>query len=342
MADEKRKDGIIQHSNTVLEHISNLYQNDQFSDVTLKVDNQSIRAHKVILASRSEYFSALLFGGLKETHSSEIEISLDTPIAAFQNILKYLYTGKLDIGQEPENQILDLYLLVDIYGVSELQTSLFSFITTHMINIENVIDVFNFAAKWNFENLKEECFSFLDKNVCKLINGESLNKLAACHFDEFFSRKSAQICEKDKFRVAKGWVTANKTASDLDRDIVLKTINLNQIAINDLLKIVRPTKLFGSEKILDAIENRKVEEDEHVKSQITVMETKIQQSKEEASKRSQESIAKDRKIQQLEELAKKKTLEATALEKRIWQLKEGDQATPYSTFNYSKYPYLFK
>lgn len=49
------------------ENIGQLCLSPEYSDVTLVVENQRIRAHKVILASRSEYFRALLFGGMRET-----------------------------------------------------------------------------------------------------------------------------------------------------------------------------------------------------------------------------------------------------------------------------------
>jgi BTB/POZ domain-containing protein 9 len=46
----------------------------------------------VILAARSEYFRALLFGGMKESSQQEIEL-VDTPPEAFKILLKYVYAG---------------------------------------------------------------------------------------------------------------------------------------------------------------------------------------------------------------------------------------------------------
>ena len=76
------------------EHIGALYLNDEYSDVTLIVEKQPFSAHKVILAARSDYFRALLFGGMKESSEDEIELK-DTPLAAFKQLLRYIYTGQV-------------------------------------------------------------------------------------------------------------------------------------------------------------------------------------------------------------------------------------------------------
>ena len=55
------------------------------------VRGETIPAHRSILASRSQYFDSLLFGGLKETSTSMIEMSMDTPLTAFKVLLEYMY-----------------------------------------------------------------------------------------------------------------------------------------------------------------------------------------------------------------------------------------------------------
>ena len=68
--------------------------NDEYSDVTLIVEKHTFSGHKVILAARSDYFRALLFGGMKESSEDEIELK-DTPLAAFKQLLRYIYTGQV-------------------------------------------------------------------------------------------------------------------------------------------------------------------------------------------------------------------------------------------------------
>jgi len=73
--------------------LANLWKNKCHSDVTLLVGGRSIRAHKVILASRSEFFDRLMFGGMKECDQNEIEIKDIGNVDLFEMVLEYAYTG---------------------------------------------------------------------------------------------------------------------------------------------------------------------------------------------------------------------------------------------------------
>ena len=49
------------------------------------------------MASRSDYFRALLYGGMKESQQTEIELKSAT-IGAFKGLLKYIYTGHISLA----------------------------------------------------------------------------------------------------------------------------------------------------------------------------------------------------------------------------------------------------
>ncbi|XP_063603510.1 BTB/POZ domain-containing protein 9-like [Penaeus indicus] len=105
--------GVVDHSSNLAHDIGALYLNDEYSDVTLQVNGQTFHAHKVILAARSQYFRALLFGGLRESHQTEVEIK-DTNLTAFKVLLKYIYTGWVSLNSEK-----NLYNLSNLKAVCE-------------------------------------------------------------------------------------------------------------------------------------------------------------------------------------------------------------------------------
>lgn len=71
--------------------MAQLCMSQDYSDVTFIVENQKLPGHRVILAARSEYFRALLYGGLSE--STQKEINLNIPLDAFKALLRYIYSG---------------------------------------------------------------------------------------------------------------------------------------------------------------------------------------------------------------------------------------------------------
>lgn len=102
--------GEIEHANFLSEDIGALYLSDDYSDVTLVVNSQRFNGHKVILAARSQYFRALLFGGLKESNQNEIELKEPT-LPAFKSLLKYIYTGHMSLTNQRE-EVKSLFKII--------------------------------------------------------------------------------------------------------------------------------------------------------------------------------------------------------------------------------------
>lgn len=93
------------HSNTTLKNIQNLCHADKYSDLTLVIDGKKFPVHKVILAAQSQYFEALLFGDLRESSQSEIELK-EVKVDPFKELLRYIYTGCLSLADLNEKVII--------------------------------------------------------------------------------------------------------------------------------------------------------------------------------------------------------------------------------------------
>lgn len=87
----------IDHQNQLSENFSELSMSMEYSDIVLVVQEQKLPAHKVVLAARSDYFRALLYGGMRESNQTEITLS-DAPVNAFKSLLKYIYTGESKVS----------------------------------------------------------------------------------------------------------------------------------------------------------------------------------------------------------------------------------------------------
>ncbi|XP_076652574.1 BTB (POZ) domain containing 9 [Halictus rubicundus] len=240
--------GDIEHISHLSDDIGALCLSDDYSDITLIVGGQRLNGHKIILAARSQYFRALLFGGLKESTQQEIELK-DANLAAFKCLFEYIYTGRISLTDKREEMVLDILGLAHLYGFSELETSISDYLR-EIVNIKNVCLIFDAALLYRIECLTRVCQGYMERYACKVIQHESFLQLSTAALNELVSRDSFYAPEIDIFLAVQAWVKANADTNDKS---VLDKVRLSLISITDLLNIVRPTGLVAPNIILDAI-----------------------------------------------------------------------------------------
>ncbi|RWS25194.1 BTB/POZ domain-containing protein 9-like protein [Leptotrombidium deliense] len=238
----------INHTNYLSEHIGELYLNDDYSDVTLVVDQTEIPAHKVILASRSEYFRALLFGGLKESRESRIELKV-TSLYAFKLLLKYVYTGHMSLSTTSEDTVLDILGLSHQFGFTSLEDAISDYLQTNL-NIKNVCQIYDSAVLYCLDSLALMCTTFIDRHAGDIIRHESFFNLSATAFKDMISRDSFCAPEVDIFLAVSEWVKRNGVT---DYGHIMDCVRLPLISLPDLLNVVRNSELVSPDAILDAI-----------------------------------------------------------------------------------------
>ncbi|XP_017481265.1 PREDICTED: BTB/POZ domain-containing protein 9 isoform X1 [Rhagoletis zephyria] len=232
------------------EQMAQLCMNDDYSDVTFIVENERLPAHRVILAARSEYFRALLFGGLCESHQSEIELKI--PVDAFKALLKYIYSGRMPLAQMDENNILDTLGLANQYGFNELEHAISQYLR-HYLALDNVCAILDAARLYNLEKLTEVCLTFMDRNATDILQHESFRALSEESLEEVLRRDSFFAPEVEIFLAVWEWC---KYHSNINIDSVVSYVRLPLMNLEDLLQVVRPSGILEPDKLLDAIQEQ--------------------------------------------------------------------------------------
>jgi speckle-type POZ protein len=104
--------------------IGDLFNNEKFSDVTFKVDDQEFKAHKNILAARSEVFAAMFGHPTKKQSSKKMEIVEIKYIEpdVFKEVLRFIYTGLVPLDKM--ESMADLLLVAaNDYSLKKLKIS---------------------------------------------------------------------------------------------------------------------------------------------------------------------------------------------------------------------------
>ncbi|XP_064490258.1 BTB/POZ domain-containing protein 9-like [Ornithodoros turicata] len=256
MSDNHRLDGEepfgeVNHVSWLAEHIGQLYLEPDYSDITLVVENVRLPAHKVILASCSDYFRALLFGGMRESKQKEVEL-LDAPLRAFQLLLKYIYTGQLNLSGLKEDAVLEVLELAHQYGFVELESGVSSYLE-RILGVRNVCRIYDRASLYQLKALAAVCRAFVDRHALNILHTDTFYSLSPAALKEMIGRDSFCAPEVDIFRAVCEWVYHNP---GVDPAPILQQVRLSLMSLPDLLNVVRPTGLVCPNTILDAIKAR--------------------------------------------------------------------------------------
>ncbi|XGW01890.1 hypothetical protein V3C99_014181 [Haemonchus contortus] len=246
--------GEIDHTGFLSDNIGSLFLNPNFSDVMFVVDGEKFPAHKVLLAARSEYFRAMLYGGMKESDEGEIVLE-ETNVFAFRILLRYIYTAKLTLLEYKEEQVMEILGLAHKYGFVELQNAIADYLKA-ILNNKNLCTIFNISQLYFLNDLTEYCLVFADQNASEVLTTQGFLQLSINAVTQLIARDSFCASEIDIFCAIREWVKARPEMQAAAVEMLMKCLRLSLISQRDLLNIVRPSGLFAPDTILDAIEEQ--------------------------------------------------------------------------------------
>ncbi|XP_050434983.1 BTB/POZ domain-containing protein 9-like [Adelges cooleyi] len=251
----------IEHGNFVVKDISALYLDNRFSDVVLIVDEVQLPVHRAILASRSEYFRSLLFGGLQESGKPEVNIS-NAPLASFKIILEYIYTGRMNLNDLKDKVIVELLSLSNLYELSGLQYTLSQYLSNN-INVHNVCSLFAMSRlclpKISAVKSPEYLLNFIETHALDVLQSEDFLSLSAGALQEILIRDSFYADELEIFRAVYRWIIENQDYLECDAtNKVLSVVRYPLMCDDELNEVSMTLQMVSLERISDTIPDAKL------------------------------------------------------------------------------------
>lgn len=230
------------------EQMAQLCMSYDYSDVTFIVENEKLPAHRVILAARSEYFRALLYGGLSETNQNEIHLKI--PLKAFKALLKYIYSGNMSLTQMKEENILDTLGLANQYGFTDLEIAISDYLR-QVLSLNNVCAILDAAKLFGLEGLTNVCHSFLDRNAGEILQHETFRNLSQDAICSLLMRDSFFAPEVQIFQAVYDWCKCNADSGNIET--IVSKVRFSLMSLEQLLHVVRPSGILDPDHLLDAI-----------------------------------------------------------------------------------------
>ncbi|CAH0475758.1 unnamed protein product [Peronospora belbahrii] len=150
----------------VVDDHEELFLNSSLSDLQFLVKGHiaPINAHKVVLFFRNSYFKNLVRFGSASSQTAVIEVD-NCSYEVFSILLRFLYTGKVDITADVAEELLRAS---SYYCVYELQKRTEAFLSGQ-ICVENVVDLLTLSEECNADDLKKNCVPFLMRHIHEVV-----------------------------------------------------------------------------------------------------------------------------------------------------------------------------
>lgn len=167
-----------------VKHMGDMVDNDEFSDIVFKVDDECVHAHRSILASRCEHFAAMFRSGMRESVEGEISIP-GVSKAVFLLLMEYIYTDSVMI----EIQFaVDLYILADMYGLGRLGTICVTVVKRNL-NTENATTILQHAAGEGCHFIKDIAMEFVINNFERISKTDGIRVVSHTVLLEILSNR---------------------------------------------------------------------------------------------------------------------------------------------------------
>lgn len=156
--------------------LKTIFNDPQFPDVTLIVEDRIIKAHRAILSARSPVFAAMFTSEMLESHQHQVTIP-DMKYTVAQSMLEFIYTGETIIEPGTADCLL---VAADKYDLMRLKAQCEEAISS-TISVATAIKTLIFADRTNAEHLKSRTMAIIKANMDKVIESDDWTAMIVEH-----------------------------------------------------------------------------------------------------------------------------------------------------------------
>ena len=222
---ERRHFRVKTHSEEAFRVLFSLLENEELTDVTLLVGEETYRAHKVVLASCSPYLRAMFTIGMRESQENEIELKeLKSDVMGL--IIRYMYTGEAEVTVD---NVQDVLAASNMLQLLDLKQACSSFLRHH-IDAANCLGIWSFSEMHCCPELMREAEEFIFRKFADVCQHEEFLMLGYEELVKLVSSDKLRVKEeKQVFDATLNWLNYNLEERHVHTTLLLETIRLRSI-----------------------------------------------------------------------------------------------------------------
>ncbi|KAL8611034.1 hypothetical protein ACOMHN_042650 [Nucella lapillus] len=238
--DIHRMDERPEHGMKILQGLSKLKMDLILCDVTLIAEENCFAAHRVILASCSDYFRSMFTSGMRESNQKEIELKGITA-KGLEKTLAVIYTSTTTLDGDDIFDVIAAATHLQVTPVIEFcERNFLSGMTT-----SNFYDFINTAKLYSMNNALKQIDVFIAKNLMHIAKEGTLHLLT---YDQMWNcLNSEKLClrEIDIFHITWEWLRQDAGMGD-HAPALMRLIRFPLISPADLVHHVQRVDLMMS------------------------------------------------------------------------------------------------
>ncbi|KAL1132347.1 hypothetical protein AAG570_010303 [Ranatra chinensis] len=173
------------HNATILSGLNVLRSKGHLLDITLIAQGETFQAHKVVLASCSDYFRAMFTDEMRESRQSEICLN-GVSAAGMRLLLDYAYTSRLALNLANVQDVLSAASHIQLVAVVEACSNYLQ----SQLDIENCVDIATISETYSLSQLRTVVYRYMCSHLVELarsaefacLHPQQLEHLLACEF----------------------------------------------------------------------------------------------------------------------------------------------------------------
>lgn len=214
----------------------------QLTDILIKVGEESFSCHKMVLFASSIFFRQMFLNNPQESNLAEVELKgIDKP-AVFSKILKYMYTGKIEMDVSNSQDIMRAQELLQLVG---FKANCLKFVT-ECINPKNCIWLHTLAKQYEYVEVAERAKAVMLRQLKEVMKTPEFLAMTEHELTEYLSDDQLEVqSENLVFSALKAWIQARFDERKGSFVNIVKCIRLPLCSGNFLYNVVRHEPLMA-------------------------------------------------------------------------------------------------
>lgn len=206
---------------------------EEAPDFVIELEKHKIPCHKNILQKSSLYFKALFSSQMKECDNNRVKL-IDTDVQDFIALMKFAYTGQLDISRDTAFSIT---ALANMYQFDSALKLAEAFLVSQ-VSLETWREILQFSELHDLTNLHYVAFRFILWNFSKEVESEIENfqMLSKTSIEKLLGHTLLNCSsELEVVHVLSSWCGYDEARSpEVFAHVFFSTVYLNELSTEEL------------------------------------------------------------------------------------------------------------